>query len=195
LVYKYPDHDGSFRSLGPKDRWAAADKPGSWRVGPPNGETARMPEKYLEDFPEGAVAEFGSVHVTAEEIVAFAKQYDPQPFHVDLEAAKRWPYGGLIASGWHTCAMMMRALVEEFIDGDTSLGSPGLGPIRWKLPVRPGDELRVRVRVTENRRSQSKSDRGTLVFEVDVLNQNDEVVMTVENWIAMVRARPSVMSP
>jgi acyl dehydratase len=154
-----------------------------------------MPQRYLEDFPEGAVAEFGGVHVTAEEIAAFAKQYDPQPFHVDPEAAKRWPYGGLIASGWHTCAMMMRVLVEEFIDGDTSLGSPGLGPIRWRLPVRPGDDLRVRVRVTENRRSQSKPDRGTLVFEVEVLNQNDEIVMTIENWIAMIRARPSVMSP
>jgi acyl dehydratase len=151
-----------------------------------------MPVRYLEDFPEGTVAEFGGVRVTAEEIVAFAKQFDPQPFHVDPEAAKRWPYGGLIASGWHTCAMAMRRLVDEFIDCDTSLGSPGLGPIRWKLPVRPGDELRVRVRVTENRPSQSKPDRGTLVFEVDVFNQNDELVMTIENWIAMVRARPTV---
>lgn len=153
-----------------------------------------MPVRYLEDFPEGAVAEIGHVRVTAEEIVAFAKQFDPQPFHVDPGAAKRWPYGGLIASGWHTCAMAMRVLVDEFIDCDTSLGSPGLGPIRWKLPVRPGDELRVRVRVTENRASQSKPDRGTLVFEVEVFNQNDELVMTIENWIAMIRARPTSVS-
>ena len=86
--------------------------------------------------------------------------------------------------------MAMRRLVDEFIDCDTSLGSPGLGPVRWKLPVRPGDELRVRVRVTENRPSQSKPDRGTLVFEVDVFNQNDESVMTIENWIALMRTRP-----
>jgi acyl dehydratase len=149
-----------------------------------------MPVRYLEDFPAGAVAEFGGIRVTADEIVDFAKRYDPQPFHLDAEAAKRWPYGGLIASGWHTAAMAMKVLVEQFIDGETSLGSPGLGPLRWKLPVRPGDELRVRAKILENRRSQSKPDRGTLVFEVDVLNQNGDVVMTIENWIALMRARP-----
>ena len=87
--------------------------------------------------------------------------------------------------------MMMRVIVDHFIDGDTSLGSPGLGPMRWKLPVRPGDVLRVRARVTGNRRSASKPDRGTVTFEVDVLNQNGETVMTVENWIAIMRARPA----
>ena len=150
-----------------------------------------MPVRYLEDFSVGSVAEFGSIAVTADEIIAFAKQYDPQPFHIDPEAAKRWPYGGLIASGWHTAAMAMRAFVDTYIDGETSLGSPGLGPLRWKLPVRPGDVLSVRVRVVENRLSQSKPDRGTVVFEVDVLNQNGDVVMTIENWIALVRARPA----
>ena len=146
--------------------------------------------RYFEDYEVGSSAELGEVHVDADEIVSFAKRYDPQPFHTDAEIAKRWPYGGLIASGWHTSAMMMRVIIEHFIDGETSLGSPGLGPIRWKLPVRPGDVLRVRARITGNRRSQSKPDRGTLTMEVDVLNQNDEVVMTVENWLAIFKARP-----
>ncbi len=150
-----------------------------------------MPTRYLEDYPAGSRAEFGAVHVDAGEIIAFAKRYDPQPFHTDAERAKQWPYGGLIASGWHTCAMMMRAFIDEFVDPETSLGSPGLGPIRWKLPVRPGDVLRVRARVVDSRRSQSKPDRGTVTFEVEVLNQNDAVVMTIEDWRAIVKARPA----
>src|SRR6202011_4901276 len=136
-----------------------------------------MAIRYLEDYPVGAEAEFGSVVVDEAEIRAFAQRYDPQPFHTDPEMAKRWPYGGLIASGWHTSSMMMRVIVDHFIDGETSLGSPGLGPIRWKLPVRPGDVLRVRARITGAQRSRSKADRGTVVIEVDVVNQADETVM------------------
>jgi acyl dehydratase len=149
-----------------------------------------MARRYLEDYPVGSTAEVGNVHVTEDEIIAFATRYDPQPFHVDAEAAKNWPYGGLIASGWHTSAMMMRAMVDNFIDHETSLGSPGLGPIRWMRPVRPGDVLRVRARTVGNRRSESKPDRGTVTYEVEVRNQNDEVVMTVDNWLAIIKARP-----
>ncbi|HZO95377.1 MAG TPA: MaoC family dehydratase [Candidatus Baltobacteraceae bacterium] len=145
--------------------------------------------RFLEDYTVGSSDEFGSITVTAEEIVAFAERYDPQPFHVDAEAAKNWPFGGLIASGWHTCAMMMRLMVDRCIDGTTSLGSPGLGPIAWKVPVRPGDVLRVRVRVVDAKRSRSKPDRGAVTFEADVLNQHDEIVMTVEHWVGIVRAR------
>jgi len=148
----------------------------------------------LEDYAVGSAAEIGAVRVTEDEIRSFAKRYDPQPFHTDPEAAKRWPYGGLIASGWHTAAMMMRVIVDEFIDPETSLGSPGLGPIRWKLPVRPDDVLRVRARIVDSRVSQSKPDRGTLTFEVEVLDQNGETVMTVENWLAIVRTRPQTSS-
>jgi acyl dehydratase len=148
-----------------------------------------MASRFFEDFPVGAYAECGAVRVTADEIMTFATRYDPQPFHTDAEAAKRWPYGGLIASGWHTAAMAMRLVVDHFIDGETSLGSPGLGPIRWKLPVRPDDVLRVAVRVTEARRSTSKPDRGTIVFELTVRNARDEVVMVIENWAAIIRAR------
>ena len=150
-----------------------------------------MPNRYLEDYPAGTTAELGSIVVSADEIVSFAKRYDPQPFHTDPEKAKTWPYGGLIASGWHTASMMMRVVVDHFIDGETSLGSPGLGPIRWKLPVRPGDVLRVRARVVESRVSQSKPDRGTLTFDVDVLNQNGDVVMTVESWMGIIKTRPA----
>lgn len=152
--------------------------------------TRGMALRYLEDYPVGSTAELGSVLVTEDEIRAFAERYDPQPFHTDPEKAKHWPYGGLIASGWHTAAMMMRVMVDEFIDGEVSLGSPGLGPIRWKLPVRPGDVLRVRARVTDVRVSRSKPDRGTLTFVVDVVNQADEIVMTVDDWLAIMRTRP-----
>ncbi|MEO7039428.1 MAG: MaoC family dehydratase [Candidatus Elarobacter sp.] len=149
-----------------------------------------MTVRYLEDFPVGAEAEFGSVVVDEGEVRAFAERYDPQPFHTDPEAATRSPYGGLIASGWHTGSMMMRLVVDHFIDAETSLGSPGLGPIHWKLPVRPGDTLRVRARILENRRSTSKPDRGLITFTCDVLNQRDEIVMTVEHWVGIMRARP-----
>jgi acyl dehydratase len=154
-----------------------------------------MAIRYLEDYPVGHSAEIGDAVVSEEEIRSFAERYDPQPFHTDPEKAKQWPYGGLIASGWHTAAMMMRVVVDHFIDGEASLGSPGLGPIRWKLPVRPGDVLRVRARVVDARVSQSKPDRGMLTFEIDVLNQNGEVVMTVENWLAIMRTRPAAAHP
>jgi acyl dehydratase len=150
-----------------------------------------MVKRYLEDYPAGATDEFGEIHVAEDEILAFGARYDPQPFHTDPKRAKDWPYGGLIASGWHTCAMMMRAVVDEFVDGETSLGSPGLGPIRWKLPVRPGDVLRVCARVTDNRRSRSKPDRGTITFDVEVRNQSGATVMTIESWVAIVKARPA----
>ncbi|HEY0394974.1 MAG TPA: MaoC family dehydratase [Candidatus Elarobacter sp.] len=153
-----------------------------------------MANRYLEDYPVGTTAELGSIPVSADEIVSFAKRYDPQPFHTDPEKAKSWPYGTLIASGWHTASMMMRVVVDHFIDGETSLGSPGLGPIRWKLPVRPGDVLSVRARVVANRVSQSKPDRGTLTFDVDVLNQTGEIVMTVESWMGIIKTRPVAMS-
>lgn len=153
------------------------------------GRRKAMGVKYLEDYTPGSVAELGDVRVTEHEIRAFAERYDPQPFHTDPVAAESWPYGGLIASGWHTAAMMMRMMVDHVIDGETSLGSPGLGPIRWTLPVRPDDVLRVRACVVESRRSQSKPDRGTVIFEVEVRNQRDETVMTISDWIAIVRAR------
>jgi acyl dehydratase len=135
-------------------------------------------ERYFEDYTVGLVDEFGEVEVTAEEIVAFARRYDPQAMHTDVEASARGPFGGLIASGWHTAAMVMRLFVEHYLSRVATLPSPGIDELRWVLPVRPGDRLRVRVTVTEARRSRSKPDRGIVRSLVEVLNQRDEVVMT-----------------
>ena len=140
----------------------------------------RAPPVYFDDFIPGMVREFGRYTVTANEIVEFASKYDPQPFHVDAEAAKSSIYGGLIASGWMTCAIAMRMACEEFVLKAASMGSPGVDQIRWKQPVRPDDVLRMRVMVLETRASQSKSDRGIVRTRWEVLNQRDEVVMTSE---------------
>jgi acyl dehydratase len=135
-------------------------------------------ERYFEDYTVGLVDEFGDVLVTAEEIVEFARRYDPQAMHIDAEASARGPFRGLIASGWHTSAMTMRLFVEHYLSRVATLPSPGIDELRWLLPVRPGDRLRVRVTVTEARRSRSKPDRGIVRSLVEVLNQRDEVVMT-----------------
>jgi acyl dehydratase len=134
---------------------------------------------YFEDFPVGDVRESPSRAVTRDEIVAFARQYDPQPFHLDDEAATRSIYGGLLASGWHTCALYMRLMWETFLKDTASLGSPGVDEIRWVKPVRPGDTLRVRFTVVEATPSRSKPDRGIVRSLSEVFNQHGEVVMTM----------------
>jgi acyl dehydratase len=124
------------------------------------------------------IDEFGDIAVTAEEIVEFARRYDPQSIHVDPLAAAQGPFGGLIASGWHTASMVMRLFVEHYLSKVATLPSPGVDELRWVRPVRPGDTLRVRVTVLETKRSRSKPDRGLVRGLVEVLNQNDELVMT-----------------
>ncbi|MBW7925949.1 MAG: MaoC family dehydratase [Burkholderiaceae bacterium] len=136
-------------------------------------------ERFFEDFRPGEVLEFGDYLVTEEEIVEFAKRYDPQPFHVDHEAADRSIYGGLIASGWLTGSIVMRLLVDHFISPQSSLGSPGADEIRWTRPVRPGDRLKLRVTVVETRRSQSKPDRGIVQVQEEAINQDGETVMSI----------------
>ena len=137
---------------------------------------------YLEEYTVGMEREFGSKTVSREEVIRFAKEFDPQPFHMDEAAAKDTMFGGLIASGWHTCAMLMRMLCDEFlIDDEGSLGSGGVDEIRWKMPVRPGDTLRVRSCVTEVRGSESKPDRGIVRSDYSVINQDDQVVMTTKS--------------
>ena len=133
--------------------------------------------RYFEDFQAGEVRELGSREVTQEEIVAFAREYDPQPFHLDEEAAARSPFGGLVASGWHTAAMFMRLFVEAILLDSASLGSPGVEELRWLRPVRPGDVLSGRVRVLETRPSERDAGRGTVITESEALNQHGEVVM------------------
>lgn len=123
--------------------------------------------------------EFGSVGVTEEDIVAFARQYDPQPLHTDRAAAERGPYGGLIASGWHSTALMMRLVADNWLSAESSLGSPGIDELRWLRPVRPGDTLSIRITVVEARRSRSKPDRGLVRSRIEVVNQRAEVVITL----------------
>ena len=134
---------------------------------------------YYEDFPVGDVRESAPRTVTHEEMLAFAREYDPQPFHLDEAAAKGTIYGGLIASGWLTVAIMMRLLWDTLLKDAVSLGSPGADEIRWLKPVRPGDTLRARFTVVEAIPSRSKPDRGVLRTFTEVLNQHGEIVMTL----------------
>ncbi len=133
--------------------------------------------RYFEDYALGTTYECGSVDVDQASIIAFAKEFDPQPFHVDPVAAAAGPYRGLIASGWHTSALVMRLLVENYLSAEASLGSAGLDELRWPYPVRPGDTLRARATVVESRRSLSKPDRGIIKTVVEAVNQDGRTVM------------------
>jgi len=135
----------------------------------------------FEDFEVGKSYTIGSHTFTREEVVAFAEQYDPQPFHVDEAAAEASVFGGLIASGWHTCSVMMGMLVRNFLRGSTSMGSPGLDEIRWLKPVRVGDTLTMKNTVVGKRLSASKPDRGIVQTRWEGYNQNGELVVTVSS--------------
>jgi acyl dehydratase len=143
---------------------------------------------YLEDFQPGQTYDLGSIEVTHEQVVDFAKQFDPQPFHLDIDAGGESIFGGLIASGWHTCSLMMRLVVDNLFSRTATLGSPGVNQIRWILPVRPGDTLHASTRVLAVTSSVSKPDRGTIEFHYDVRNQNDEAVLAMQG-ISMFRRR------
>ena len=143
-------------------------------------EASLTKERYFEDYIPGAVFEYGEARVDEAEILDFARRFDPQDMHVDPEAAKRGHFGGLIASGWHTGAMMMRLLAENFLPKGASLASPGIDELRWLKPVRPGDVLRIRVTVIEATPSRSRSDRGMVRSLVETLNQDGDVVMSMK---------------
>ena len=140
--------------------------------------TASKEEWFFENYKQDAVFEFGPVEVEEKEVLEFARRYDPQPFHIDHEAAKKSPYMGLIASGWQTCSFVMRELVEHYLSPVSSLGSPGIDDLRWLLPVRPGDKLMVRATIIETKRSRSKPDRGIVRTFVEAVNQKQKVVMS-----------------
>lgn len=133
-------------------------------------------ERAFEDFTVGDTFDVGSYLVDAEEIVDFGRRYDPQPFHTDPEAAKASIFGGLIASGWHTCAMSMRMLVDNVLSPVYSLGSPGVDEVRFLAPVRPGAQLRLRVTIAELVPSQSKPDRGLVRMRVEALEGDTPVL-------------------
>ena len=138
---------------------------------------------YFEDVEVGRVHCFGRYAVTKEEIVEYARQFDPQPFHVDEEAARQSMFGGLVASGWHTGAMLMRMVCEHAIPGSATTGALGFDDLKWLKPVRPGDVLAVETRVKEKIASRSRHDLGTVKIESRVLNQHGEAVMTLTSLV------------
>jgi acyl dehydratase len=155
---------------------------------------ASMPDRklfYWEDFPAGQVRDFGGMTVGRDAVIAFARQFDPQPFHVDEAAARDSLFGGLCASGWHTCAMAMRMMCDAYLLDSASLGSPGIDNLRWLKPVFPGDTLRVKLEVLEARPMASKPHVGLVRSRWDVHNQHGEAVLTMEGW-GMFRRRAAV---
>lgn len=136
-------------------------------------------DRYFEDYLTGAVYMFGPIAIQESEIISFAKRFDPQSIHIDPEEAAKGPFGGLIASGWHTIGLMMRLFVEHFLSAVASRASPGVDEVRWHRPVRPGDQLRLRVSILETKPSRSKPNRGMVISLLEGLNQNEEVVCTL----------------
>jgi acyl dehydratase len=137
---------------------------------------------WWEDFQVGETIEMGRHSFTVEEITGFGRAFDTQPFHVDAEAAKDSFYGGLIASGWHTCAVAMRLMCDSYVNQTRSLGSPGMDEIRWKKPVRPGDTITYSRTVLESRVSASRPDAGLVKQRWTAVNQDGDLVMSMEGW-------------
>ena len=144
---------------------------------------------HYEDLEVGTTSKFGHYDVTREEVMEFARKYDPQPFHLDDEEAAQTHFGRLSASGWHTCAMMMAMLVENMkTTRQAGLGSPGMDNLRWVKPVYPGDTLRIETTIIEKRRSKNRPDMGLFKSDLVIFNQNDEPVMTLlSNGLIKVR--------
>ena len=142
--------------------------------------TTSVENRYFEDYVAGSVHEFGPIAVELEEVIEFGKRFVPLTYHTDAELAKKSIYGGVIASGWHTAALMMRIYTENYLSQVANLGSPGGDELRWDKPVFPGDELDLRATVLETRRSESRPDRGIVRTFIEVLNQKREVVMSMK---------------
>jgi acyl dehydratase len=147
--------------------------------------------QYFEDLEVGAETYFGSHNVTREEILEFARKYDPQPFHLSDEEAAKTHFGRIAASGWHTCAMTMAVLARYVVEHrQAGLGSPGIDQLRWRRPVYPGDTLHVRSTIVEKTLSRSKADMGSFRSDMLVTNQDDQPVMTFTS-IVLIRRRPA----
>lgn len=145
---------------------------------------------HWEDFRVGERHELGSLQVSREDIIAFASKYDPQPFHVDEAMAKQSMFGGLIASGWHTCALVMRMMCDSYLLRSASVGSPGIDNLKWLKPVRPNDRLRGFRTTLEVRGSKSRPEVGLVKSLWEVFNQRDEMVMTMEGYGMFRRRNP-----
>ena len=155
--------------------------------------TVPINERYFEDYVPGPIFEYGPIAVTESEIIDFAKKFDPQDMHINPEKAAKGPFGGLIASGWHTASLMMRLYVDNYLSSVAALASPGIDELRWTKPVRPGDSLWIRVTALDARLSKSKPNLGVVRVYVEVLNQHREIVMTVRT-VNLLRTRPSATS-
>ncbi len=146
---------------------------------------------YWEDFEVGQVRDLGTISPTRAEIIHFASQFDPQPFHLDDDAAKASVFGGLCASGWHTCSMAMRLMVTHFLQQTSSLGSPGLEHIKWPKPVFPGDVLRLQTTVLETKPMGRRPDVGMTRNLWEMFNQHGEKVLLMEGWGMFRRRHPA----
>jgi acyl dehydratase len=141
----------------------------------------------FEDFPVGHFGTFGPRHVTREEIIAFASEFDPQPMHLDEEAAKRTMLRGLSGSGWHLCSIMMRMMFDGYIGNTASLGSPGVDEVRWLSPLRPGDDLMLDIDVTEARVSRSRPETGIVTFAMRIRNAANVTLLEATSPIIVKR--------
>jgi acyl dehydratase len=149
-------------------------------------------DKYhWEDFKAGETITMGSFSLSEADIIEFARRYDPQPFHIDKAAADRSFYGGLIASGWHTCCAVMRLMCDSYLLESASLGSPGIDELRWLKPVRPGDVLTAQRTILESRASSSKPDMGIVKSKWEIFNQRDECVMSMSGLQMFSRRAPA----
>lgn len=137
-------------------------------------------QRYFEDYAAGAVFEFGPIAVDETEVIAFAQRFDPQWIHTDPQAAAQGPFHGIIASGWHSVGLLMRLFVQHYLSSVASLASPGVDEVRWTKPVRPGDQLTLRVTTVQTRRSNSKPDRGLVHSVLEGINQHGEVVVSLK---------------
>jgi acyl dehydratase len=146
-----------------------------------------MNKRYFEDFTPGMVIEHGPRLVTREEIVAFAAEFDPQPMHLDEEAARASILGGLAASGWHTCCLMMRMACDGFVLDSSSMGAPGVDEVKWLKPLRPGTNITLRTTVLDTRTSNSRPEMGFVKVRMDVLDDGRESVMTLTTSMIMGR--------
>lgn len=147
---------------------------------------------HWEDFPKGSMRDCGSTRVSREAVLDFARQFDPQPFHVDDEAARNSLFGGLAASGWHTCSMAMRLMCDAYLLRSTSLGSPGLDELRWLKPVHPGDDLTLRMTVLDTRPMRSKPEVGLVQSHWELFNQHGDCVLSMKGWGMFRRRTPGV---
>ncbi len=153
-----------------------------------------MPKLYFDDFRPGPFGEFGPQSLTREEIVGFAAEFDPQPMHLDEAAARETFLGGLSASGWHTCGLMMRMMCDNFLLNSASMGANAIEEVKWMRPVRPGDRLTLRATVLDKRASKSRPDMGFVNFLFEMINQDGVCVMQLRSALIMGRRQADAAS-